>query len=205
VLWRGGWPVFTLTGKQGFSITSSFFSLHVQRRARTKRQGKGARVLLLRINFVKTKSPLKSSWTYWDILDFANCKLCICILQAAEIPIQIRFNRQILWSEENSLEIYWPLLQLLHWPWKHSLAIALAQQKHPGTVVSIGLSAATCAIAEMESIMNLRQQPHSKETREIWLWRENLKASGGLKVMQGNCCDKTFKVAASGWFHPSKV
>jgi hypothetical protein len=30
-----------------------------------------------------------------------------------------------------------------------------------------GLSATTCAITEMESIMNLRQQSHSKETREI--------------------------------------
>jgi hypothetical protein len=155
--------------------------------------------------FVKTKSPLKSSWTYWDTLDFANCKLCICILQAPEIPIQISFYRQIMWSEENSLEICWPLLHLLHWRWKHSLAIALAQQKHPGTVTSLGLSTTTRAITEMESIMNLRQQSHSKETKEIWLWRGNLKASGGLKVVQGNGCDKTFEVPASGWFHPSKV
>jgi hypothetical protein len=58
-------------------------------------------------------------------------------------------------------------------------------------VVSLGLSATTSAIAETESNMNLRQQSHSKETREICLWRENLKASGGLKVMQGNGCGKT--------------
>jgi hypothetical protein len=115
---------------------------------------------------VKTKSPLKIS----NLLGLSHfCKLQVVHLhlsitrntdsnqfQQANHVIRGEFIRDLLAS--------FTLATLMV---KTFLGNSLGTTKAPRDGRFLGLSTTTCAITEMESNMNLRQQSHSKETREI--------------------------------------